>query len=380
MSEETSCPGLGCLPKISDTWRNVSGAFTSTNRVYPSDPVPPKDSEFISVDSKINIRVIHFMPDKARDLFVISPEPSSKRMSISEEYWFTKNKPLRNTSCNCSFRNSFRKSLRNSTKTLTVDVQLNECLEKPSSSISQQKQETLEQFAQGFVEQTLSNALDECTKKTILNNTEGIENPSYEISEVDSAVRLRNQKMNKDSHKVPPDSSLPSLKNCIHKNIKPLIMLLHGLGSTAEVWNTLMHNLALRGFEVIAPDMLGHGFSSAPNKASCYQFKNLVNQFSTVFDYYMKKENQRKCVLIGHSYGCSIITALYPTRATKIAQLILISGGGPTPLAPPADMNEISRYGWAHHLCHPFMYCGLKRSFFYSSRGLFNPWAAVVGR
>lgn len=61
------------------------------------------------------------------------------------------------------------------------------------------------------------------------------------------------------------------------------------------------------------------------------------------------------------SFRCSLITALYPNRSTKIAQLVLISGGSPTPLAPPADMNDISPYGWAHNLCYPFMYCGLKR-------------------
>lgn len=93
-----------------------------------------------------------------------------------------------------------------------------------------------------------------------------------------------------------------NLKSCVHK-IKPLIMLIHGLGSTADIWSILMHNLSFKGFEVVAPDLLGHGFSSAPNKASLYHFKNLLSQAIAVFDYFMKKEDKRKCILIGHSYG-----------------------------------------------------------------------------
>lgn len=57
------------------------------------------------------------------------------------------------------------------------------------------------------------------------------------------------------------------------------------------------------GFEVIAPDMLGHGFSSAPDKASAYTFQNLLNHTIAVFDHYIGADSLKKCIVIGHSYG-----------------------------------------------------------------------------
>ncbi|KAL1492676.1 hypothetical protein ABEB36_010899 [Hypothenemus hampei] len=337
MSEEAALPSKGCFPKVSNTWRAVFGAFTAANKVHPSDPVPPKDSEFIYIESKIKLRVIHLIPSKQSQCV------SSKRNSVSDEYWFMRSKPLRNSVCRCSFRNSI---IKNSHGT---SIQNDQDLNLVSKSTK------VEQYAEQLTEKTLNEALIECITKPEQN---GIDNIAYERSEVDSVVILRNNI--RQSEKNGETSSLS--RNCVHKRIKPLIILIHGLGSTAEIWNILMHNLSCKGFEVVALDLLGHGFSSAPNKASLYHFKNLLSQTIAVFDYFMQKDDdKRKCILIGHSYGCSLITALYPNRAAKIAQLVLISGGGPTPLAPPADLNHISPYGCAHNFCYPFMYCGLKR-------------------
>lgn len=126
MNEEAALPVKGCLPKVTNTWRSVFGALTSANRVHPSDPVPPKESEFIFIESKIKIRVIHLTPEKVRQSLILNKDVSSKRSSVSEEYWFMRSKPLRNTSCNCSFRNSIRKSFRNSNgSTFAKDIYLN---------------------------------------------------------------------------------------------------------------------------------------------------------------------------------------------------------------------------------------------------------------
>lgn len=83
---------------------------------------------------------------------------------------------------------------------------------------------------------------------------------------------------------------------------KPLVMLLHGIGASADMWSLVLNALVSKGYEVIAPDMLGHGFSSAPSKSSYYSFNNLLLQALTIFDHYMINE-KRKCILIGHSYG-----------------------------------------------------------------------------
>lgn len=78
-------------------------------------------------------------------------------------------------------------------------------------------------------------------------------------------------------------------------------MLFHGIGTSADIWSLVINALVCKGYEVVAPDMLGHGFSSAPTKAHFYSFNNLLLQALTIFDHYAT--DKRKCILIGHSYG-----------------------------------------------------------------------------
>ena len=79
--------------------------------------------------------------------------------------------------------------------------------------------------------------------------------------------------------------------------------------------------------------MLGHGFSSCPDKAKAYTFTKLFKDVLTVFDSYVAEG--RQCVLLAHSYGCSFSVALARTRPERVAVLVLVASGGPSPLAPP---------------------------------------------
>lgn len=117
MTEETLPESNGCISKVVDSWRSLLSTLSIGHRIYPSDPSIPKEHEFIVINSKICIRVIHIYPGNTRKLLLPQPiinDPNtiSKRSSLSEEYWFTKwNKPLKIGSCNCSFRRSLRYSV-----------------------------------------------------------------------------------------------------------------------------------------------------------------------------------------------------------------------------------------------------------------------------
>lgn len=52
---------------------------------------------------------------------------------------------------------------------------------------------------------------------------------------------------------------------------------------------------------MLAPDMLGHGYSAAPDKASAYTFHRLLKDSIDIFDRFVGEH--RKCVVIGHAYG-----------------------------------------------------------------------------
>ena len=64
----------------------------------------------------------------------------------------------------------------------------------------------------------------------------------------------------------------------------------------------------------------GHGFSSAPDKPKSYTFKKLLHDTQTIFDHFIPRN--RECIVIGHSYGCSMAAAL-----TRSRQGLLLDNG-----------------------------------------------------
>ena len=79
---------------------------------------------------------------------------------------------------------------------------------------------------------------------------------------------------------------------------------------------------------MVAPDMLGHGFSSCPDKAKAYTFSKLFRDILFVFDAYIPQD--QKCVVFGHSYGCSFTIALARARMERITTLVLVASASAT--------------------------------------------------
>lgn len=77
------------------------------------------------------------------------------------------------------------------------------------------------------------------------------------------------------------------------------LFFIHGVGGSADIWNAQIDFFASLGLEVIAPDLLGHGFSQCPDVPNMYHFNELLADMETIFDKYCKRQN----IIIGHSYG-----------------------------------------------------------------------------
>lgn len=69
--------------------------------------------------------------------------------------------------------------------------------------------------------------------------------------------------------------------------LPPVIFFLHGVGGCAETWSSQIDYFSARGFEIVVPDMLGHGFSSVPDNPKYYAFSKLLGDFLTIFDHYV---------------------------------------------------------------------------------------------
>ncbi|GLH14391.1 Uncharacterized protein GBIM_18807 [Gryllus bimaculatus] len=184
-------------------------------------------------------------------------------------------------------------------------------------------------------------------------------NSSYSDAEEEPNIRLKLGEKNSVTQNG-NFSICPHLKN---KSSKPILLFLHGVGCSADLWSHLLYYFGEEGYEVVAPDMLGHGFSSTPDSPCAYTFHNLLKDTLDIFDKFV---GEMKCVVIGHAFGCSLAAALARYRPQQVSQLVLVSGGGPTPLAPrTADFRPPAVSPWLQICLKPLLFCGLKRDILY---------------
>ncbi len=80
----------------------------------------------------------------------------------------------------------------------------------------------------------------------------------------------------------------------------PVMLLLHGTGSATHSWRDLMPILA-EHFRVVAPDLPGHGFTSAP-RASGYTLPGMAKSVTALLDTLAMVPG----VSVGHSAGAAI--------------------------------------------------------------------------
>lgn len=77
------------------------------------------------------------------------------------------------------------------------------------------------------------------------------------------------------------------------------LFFIHGVGGSLDIWKSQVDFFSRLGYEVIAPDLAGHGASSAPQIAAAYTFYALAEDMRLIFKRFARKRN----ILIGHSYG-----------------------------------------------------------------------------
>ncbi|EDO37216.1 predicted protein, partial [Nematostella vectensis] len=139
-----------------------------------------------------------------------------------------------------------------------------------------------------------------------------------------------------------------------------VIFFVHGVGGCAELWHEQLKYFCRAGYEVVAPDLLGHGGSSSPRDNAQYEFSELHQDVLCIFDRYARKRN----ILVGHSYGSSFCSLVSAQRTRLVSKVVLIAGGGPIPLRPES----------CHFFClpvpvialfKPLLLCSFERSAFY---------------
>ncbi|XP_053321738.1 protein ABHD8 [Spea bombifrons] len=109
-----------------------------------------------------------------------------------------------------------------------------------------------------------------------------------------------------------------------------VLFFFHGVGGSLDIWKEQLDFFSKLGYEVVAPDLVGHGTSSVPHIGAAYTFYALAEDMRCVFKRYAKKRN----ILVGHSYGVSFCTFLAHEYPDLVHKVVMINGGGPTALEP----------------------------------------------
>jgi 4,5:9,10-diseco-3-hydroxy-5,9,17-trioxoandrosta-1(10),2-diene-4-oate hydrolase len=103
----------------------------------------------------------------------------------------------------------------------------------------------------------------------------------------------------------------------------PVVLLLHGVGTSLVTWCRNIQPLADAGFTVIAPDLPGHGDSDKPRRLRYDPAAGagLIGQFLTAL-------NVDRASLVGNSAG-GLVAALFSLEhPQKIDRLVLVAPGG----------------------------------------------------
>tara|TARA_Y100000296_G_scaffold87400_1_gene133028 strand:- start:7062 stop:7892 length:831 start_codon:yes stop_codon:yes gene_type:complete len=115
----------------------------------------------------------------------------------------------------------------------------------------------------------------------------------------------------------------------------PSVMLIHGSGPGVTAWanwRLVMPELS-KNYRVIAPDMLGFGFTERPTNTQC-NVERWVNHAIGILD----ALDIEQCDLVGNSFGGGIALALAIRHPKRVRRLILMgSVGVPFTLTPGLD-------------------------------------------
>ena len=94
----------------------------------------------------------------------------------------------------------------------------------------------------------------------------------------------------------------------------PRCILLHGVGLRAEAWNPLIDALSAR-FEVIAPDMPGHG--KTPMRSGLNELRDYSDRIAPLLS--------ERSIVIGHSMGAMIALDLAQRFAGQVAGVVALN-------------------------------------------------------
>ena len=139
---------------------------------------------------------------------------------------------------------------------------------------------------------------------------------------------------------MPPEKTIPIFGQTIHYwdvGSGPVVVLVHGLGSSKEDWLPVLGPLS-RNHRLLIPDQIGFGHSDKPLVSYS------VQTFVDFLDEFLRQMKVEKASLVGESLG-GWVSALYVTeisgtdRVSVVDKLVLADAAGLKQKGPIPDFN-----------------------------------------
>jgi pimeloyl-ACP methyl ester carboxylesterase len=99
----------------------------------------------------------------------------------------------------------------------------------------------------------------------------------------------------------------------------PPILLIHGFTASNFVWNDVFLAIADAGFRVIAPDLVGFGFSGKPTDGE-YTIDSQARMIIALMDHL----GIESATLVGSSYGGAVAATCALDYASRVERLVLV--------------------------------------------------------
>ncbi|MEL7333792.1 MAG: alpha/beta fold hydrolase [Cyanobacteria bacterium J06560_2] len=126
----------------------------------------------------------------------------------------------------------------------------------------------------------------------------------------------------------------------VNPSDKPPVVLLHGLVSQSYSWRGVMTPLATAGFRAIAPDWIGHGYSSKPDKRE-FAYTNAA--FTDALHSWLNALEIDRFSLVVQGFMGSAGLLYAAQHPDKIERLVIVN----TPLTAEAKLPfKVAQLGW----------------------------------
>jgi pimeloyl-ACP methyl ester carboxylesterase len=107
----------------------------------------------------------------------------------------------------------------------------------------------------------------------------------------------------------------------------PALVLIHGFAASTLVWSKVFLKLAEAGYRVIAPDMLGYGYSAKPRNGE-YTIAGQAKLLTRLLD----RLGIPRAIFVGSSYGGAVAATCaldYPDRVEKLILVGTVNNNRP---------------------------------------------------